>query len=42
MALKQKGLNAIKIPGAEFWLDIVGRFHKEKSFFLLGGSAGSY
>ncbi len=38
MALKQKGLDAIKIPGAEFWLDIVKRFHKDKSFYLLGAS----
>ena len=38
MALKQKGLDAIKIPGAEFWLDIVNRFYKEKSFYLLGAS----
>ncbi len=38
MALKQKGLNAVKIPGAEFWLDIVNRFYKEKSFYLLGAS----
>lgn len=38
MALKQKGLDALKIPGAEFWLNIIGRFYKEKSFYLLGGS----
>ncbi len=38
MALKQKGLNTVKIPGAEFWLDIVNRFYKEKSFYLLGSS----
>lgn len=38
MALKQKGLNAVKIPGAEFWLDIVNSFYKEKSFYLLGAS----
>lgn len=38
MALKQKGLNAVKIPGAEFWLNIVDRFHKNKSFYLLGAS----
>jgi UDP-N-acetyl-D-mannosaminouronate:lipid I N-acetyl-D-mannosaminouronosyltransferase len=36
MALKQKGLNAIKIPGSEFWLNIISTFHKEKSFYLLG------
>ena len=38
MLLRQKGLNAIKIPGAEFWLDIVDKFHEEMSFFLLGAS----
>jgi UDP-N-acetyl-D-mannosaminouronate:lipid I N-acetyl-D-mannosaminouronosyltransferase len=39
MALKQKGLDAIKIPGSEFWLDIVSAFHKEKSFYILGTTA---
>lgn len=38
MALKQKGLDAVKIPGSEFWLNIVGRFYKERSFYLLGSS----
>ncbi len=38
MALKQKGLNAVKIPGAEFWLDIVNKFHKQKSFYFIGAS----
>jgi len=38
MALKQKGLDAVKIPGSELWLDIVGRFYKERSFYLLGAS----
>lgn len=38
MALKQKGLDAVKIPGVEFWLDIVNRFYKEKTFYLLGSS----
>ena len=36
MALKQKGVNAVKIPGSEFWLDMVSAFYKEKSFYLLG------
>jgi len=36
MALKQKGLNAIKIPGSEFWLDIIEKFENEKSFYLIG------
>lgn len=38
MALKQKGLDAIKIPGSEFWLDIVNRFYKLKSFYIVGSS----
>lgn len=38
MALRQKGFNAIKIPGAEFWLDIVNRFYHDKSFYLMGAS----
>ncbi|CAA6826905.1 MAG: N-acetylmannosaminyltransferase (EC [uncultured Sulfurovum sp.] len=38
MALKQKGLDAVKISGAEFWLDIVRRFYKEKTFYLIGSS----
>jgi UDP-N-acetyl-D-mannosaminouronate:lipid I N-acetyl-D-mannosaminouronosyltransferase len=36
MALKQKGLNATKIPGSEFWLDIINRYQNEKSFYLIG------
>jgi UDP-N-acetyl-D-mannosaminouronate:lipid I N-acetyl-D-mannosaminouronosyltransferase len=38
MALRQKGLDAVKIPGAEFWLDIIGRFQNEKSFYLIGST----
>ncbi|NOQ32568.1 MAG: WecB/TagA/CpsF family glycosyltransferase [Helicobacteraceae bacterium] len=38
MALKQKGLDAVKIPGSEFWLDIISRFYEERSFYLLGSS----
>jgi UDP-N-acetyl-D-mannosaminouronate:lipid I N-acetyl-D-mannosaminouronosyltransferase len=36
MALKQKGLRATKIPGSEFWLDIIKRYQNEKSFYLIG------
>lgn len=36
MALKQKGLSATKIPGSEFWLDIINRYQNEKSFYLIG------
>jgi UDP-N-acetyl-D-mannosaminouronate:lipid I N-acetyl-D-mannosaminouronosyltransferase len=38
MALKQKGLEAIKIPGSEFWLDIIDRYHEERSFYILGST----
>jgi len=40
MALNQKGLKAIKIPGAEFWLDIVQKFYRQKSFYLVGSTQG--
>jgi UDP-N-acetyl-D-mannosaminouronate:lipid I N-acetyl-D-mannosaminouronosyltransferase len=36
MALKQKDYKTQKIPGAEFWLDIVKRFYHEKTFYLVG------
>jgi len=36
MALKKKGLNAIKIPGSEFWLDIINKYQNKKSFYLIG------
>jgi len=36
MALKQKGLSAIKIPGSEFWLDIINKYQNKKSFYLIG------
>lgn len=35
-ALKRKGVTAAKIPGASFWLDIVAKFYKFKSFYILG------
>lgn len=38
MALNQKGLKAIKIPGAEFWLDIINKFQNKKSFYILGST----
>ena len=38
MALKQKGYkNACKIPGCELWLNIIERFHSEKTFYIVGG-----
>ena len=37
-ALKRKGnSNVNKIPGCELWLDLVREFHKNKSFYLIGG-----
>ena len=38
LALRQKGLYAVKIPGAEFWIDIIKRYKDEKSFYLIGSS----
>jgi len=38
MALRQKGLETIKVAGAEFWLDIINEFQKGKSFYLLGAT----
>ena len=38
MALKQKGLNTIKIEGSEFWLDIVASFSSIKRFYLIGST----
>lgn len=38
MALKSKGLDAVKIPGSEFWLDIVKKFQNEKTFYLIGST----
>jgi UDP-N-acetyl-D-mannosaminouronate:lipid I N-acetyl-D-mannosaminouronosyltransferase len=37
-ALNKKGeKNVVKIPGCELWLDIVKRFYRSKSFYLVGG-----
>lgn len=36
MALKKQGSEAQKIAGAEFWLNIIEEFQKEKSFYLIG------
>lgn len=38
MALKRKGARAEKIAGAQFWLDIVGRYCGRKTFFLMGST----
>lgn len=37
-ALRRKGFEAIKIAGAEFWLDIIRKYNQEKSFFFIGSS----
>ncbi len=39
-ALKQKGLETTKIAGAEFWLEIIKKFQKNKSFYFVGASEG--
>ena len=37
VVLKRKGFKgAVKIAGAELWLDIVNHFYKSKSFYLVG------
>lgn len=36
-ALRKKGFkNAVKIPGCELWLDIIGSSYLEKTFYLVG------
>lgn len=38
MALKQKGVkDVVKIPGCELWLDIIKKYYKSKTFYLVGG-----
>ncbi|MCT4630860.1 WecB/TagA/CpsF family glycosyltransferase [Winogradskyella sp.] len=37
-ALHKKGYkDVVKIPGCELWLDIVEKYHKTKTFYLVGG-----
>lgn len=38
LALKKKGVDSIKIPGVELWLEIIKKFYKNKSFYLIGSS----
>lgn len=38
LALRSQGLKAVKIPGSEFWLDIVERFEKTKKFYFIGST----
>lgn len=38
MAAKQKGAACSKIAGCELWLQIIGRYHGKRSFYLVGAS----
>jgi UDP-N-acetyl-D-mannosaminouronate:lipid I N-acetyl-D-mannosaminouronosyltransferase len=38
-ALRRKGINSSKIPGAYLWLNIIKRYYKEKSFFFIGSTS---
>lgn len=41
-AAKRKGhKDIVKIPGCELWLDIVTRYYKEKTFYLVGSKQGT-
>ena len=42
MALRRKGVNAVKIPGAEFWLNIIERYRLQKSFYFIGATQEVY
>lgn len=38
LALRKRGLDAVKIPGCELWLKIIERLYPQgKSFYLIGG-----
>ena len=36
LALKKKGLSSVRLPGVELWIEIIRRYVKEKSFYLIG------
>jgi UDP-N-acetyl-D-mannosaminouronate:lipid I N-acetyl-D-mannosaminouronosyltransferase len=38
LALKAKGLEAIKLPGSELWLDIIQKFEESKTFYFIGST----
>jgi len=38
LALRAKGLKAIKLPGSELWLDIIQKFEKTKTFYFIGST----
>jgi len=37
MALKNKNIHSIKIPGCELWLDIINYLDSNTSYYLIGG-----
>jgi UDP-N-acetyl-D-mannosaminouronate:lipid I N-acetyl-D-mannosaminouronosyltransferase len=36
LALKRKGIYSTRIPGAEFWQDIISEYYTDKSFYFVG------
>lgn len=38
MALRQKGYEAVRIPGAEFWLEVIEKSYHSKTFYFIGSS----
>lgn len=38
LALRRKGIKAVRIPGVELWLDIVKKYSPEKTFYLIGST----
>lgn len=39
LAVKHKGVkNAVKIPGCELWLKIIGKYYRTKTFYFIGGT----
>jgi UDP-N-acetyl-D-mannosaminouronate:lipid I N-acetyl-D-mannosaminouronosyltransferase len=38
-ALRKKGLDACKIPGAELWLEIIKQNYQSKTFYLIGATS---
>lgn len=38
MALRRKGIHTEKIPGARLWIEIIKKYWKEKSFYLIGST----
>lgn len=38
LALRRKGLQAVKIAGSEFWLDIIQRYGRTRKIYLIGST----